>query len=230
MTTRVKESALARLRQFDAGAIANAIETFDVRLRNEGFTDGSVRATFPNLPPVVGYAATARIRCSAPPLTGQPYHDRTDWWNYLLTIPSPRIVIVEDVDERPGLGAFIGHVHANILQALGCIGLATNGSVRDLAAVEQIGFQLFAGSVGVSHAFVHLVDVGVPVTIGGLRVAPGDVVYGDRHGLLTIPLPIIDQLADTTERLLAAQQRIVDFCHAPDFTLDILRKMVRQQE
>ena len=230
MTTRVKESALARLRQFDAGAIANAIETFDVRLRNEGFTDGSVSAMFANLPPVVGHAATARIRCSTPPPTGHRYHDRTDWWTYILTVPAPRIVVVEDVDERPGLGAFIGHVHANILKALGCVGFATNGSVRDLAAVEQIGFQLFAGSLGVSHAFVHLVDVGVPVTIAGLRVAPGDVVYGDRHGLLTVPLPIIDQVADAAERLLAAQQRIVDFCHAPDFSLEILRKMVRQLE
>lgn len=229
MTARAKEGSLARLRQFDAGAIANAIETFDVRLRNEGFADGSVRATFPNLPPVVGYAATARIRCSMPPPTGQPYHDRTDWWNYILTVPAPRIVIVEDVDERPGLGAFIGHVHANILQALGCVAFATNGSVRDLGDVERIGFQLFAGSIGVSHAFVHLVEFGAPVTIAGLRVEPGDVVYGDRHGLMTIPVPIIDRLADAAERLLAAQQRIVDFCHAPDFSLETLRNMVRQR-
>jgi len=228
VTTRVQETSLARLRRFDAGALANAIETFDVRLRNEGFTDGSIRAMFGGLSPAIGYAATARIRCSTPSPTGQPYHDRTDWWNYIQTVPAPRMVIVEDVDDRPGLGAFIGHVHASILQALGCVAYATNGSVRDLEAVERIGFQLFAGSVGVSHAFVHLVEVGGPVTVGGLRVASGDVVYGDRHGLLTIPLPIADRLADEAERLLTLQQRVVDFCHAPDFSLETLRKMVRQ--
>src|SRR5689334_15675528 len=117
-------------RQLDVCAVSNAIETFDVRLRNEGFMDGSIRAMFPELPPVIGHAVTARIRCSTPPPVGHHYHDRTDWWNYILTLPPPRIVVVEDVDEsQPGLGAFNGHVHSKILQALGCVGYLTNGSV-----------------------------------------------------------------------------------------------------
>src|SRR6185295_18982900 len=155
-------------RQLDACAVSNAIEAFDLRLRNEGFMNRNIRALFPELPPVIGHAVTARIRCSTPPPVGHHYHDRTDWWSYILTVPPPRIVVVEDVDERPGFGAFVGHVHAQVLRALGCVGVVTNGSVRDLAAVRRMGFPLFAGGFSVSHAFIHIVVFAEPVQIGGL--------------------------------------------------------------
>ena len=117
------------LHRLDACTVSNAIETFECRLRNEGFADGSIHAVFDDLPPIVGHAVTARIRCSTPPPVGHNYYDRTDWWTYVLTVPPPRIVVVEDVDERPGMGAFVGHVHAQILQSAGMRG------VRD----ERIG-------------------------------------------------------------------------------------------
>src|SRR5581483_9151427 len=101
--------------------VSNAIETFGVRLRNEGFTDRRIHCMFPQLPPVIGYAVTATIRCSTPPPVGHEYADRTDWWNHILKTPAPRIVVVQDVDDTPGLGAFVGEVHADILRALGCV-------------------------------------------------------------------------------------------------------------
>jgi 4-hydroxy-4-methyl-2-oxoglutarate aldolase len=183
---------------------------------------------FDDLPPVVGYAVTARIRCSSPPPVGHNYHDRTDWWNYILTVPAPRIVVVEDVDDRPGLGAFIGHVHASILRALGCVAYVTNGSVRDLPPVRGMGFQLFAKSISISHAFVHLVDFAQPVTVGGLSVASGDIVYGDRHGLLTIPHAILPDIPLVAARMLEQEQRVVELCQSPDFSLERLRSLVRQ--
>src|SRR5438105_1786154 len=128
--TELTPALIDSLRRLDACRVANAIETFDCRLRNEGFADGSVRASFPELPPAIGHAVTARIRGSTPPPVGHAYRDRTDWWSYILTVPPPRIVVVEDVDERPGLGAFVGHVHAQVLRALGCVGVVTNGSVQ----------------------------------------------------------------------------------------------------
>jgi 4-hydroxy-4-methyl-2-oxoglutarate aldolase len=225
---RVNTEPLEAIRQFDGGAISNAIETFDLRLRNEGFADGTVRCVFHDLPPVVGHAVTARVRCSAPPPVGHSYHDRTDWWTYILTVRPPRVVVVEDVDDRPGLGAFIGHVHANILRALGCVAYATNGSVRDLPSVRRIGFQFFAKSVSISHAFVHLVDFAQPVTVGGLRVESGDIVYGDRHGLLTIPPAIVGDIPLVAARMLEQEQRIVELCQSPDFSLERLQTLVRQ--
>jgi 4-hydroxy-4-methyl-2-oxoglutarate aldolase len=224
----VSTELLDAIRQFDGGTISNAIETRDVRLRNEGFADGTIRCVFDDLPPVVGYAVTARIRCSSPPPVGHSYPDRTDWWTYILTVPAPRIVVVEDVDDRPGLGAFIGHVHASILRALGCVAYATNGSVRDLRPVRGIGFQLFAKSISVSHAFVHLVDFAQPITVGGLRVGSGDIVYGDRHGLLTIPPAMVGDIPVIAARMLEQEQRVIELCQSPDFSLERLRTLVRQ--
>ena len=216
-----------RYRRLNASSISNAIETFDVRLRNEGFTDGSVRCLFPDHPPVVGHAVTARIRCSAPPPVGHSYHDRTDWWNYIAGVPAPRLVVVQDIDERPGLGAFVGDVHANILQALGCVAYATNGSVRDLDAVQILGFQFFASTVAVSHAFAHIVDFGQPVEVGGLAVSSGDVLFGDCAGLLSLPAPVIAGIPDAVEGLDRKEAHVIAFCRSPQFSIDGLRTLVR---
>ena len=135
----------------------------------------------------VGHAVTARIHCSAPPAVGHTYYDRTDWWNYILTVPAPRIVVVEDADERPGTGAFVGEVHANILRALGCVAYATNGLVRDLERARARVSAVRLARPARFDGYVHIVDFGEPVTVGGLVVRSGDVLNGDCHGLLSIP-------------------------------------------
>ena len=118
---RLPPALLEQIGRLSTCVVANAIETFDVRLRNAGFADSSVRCIFEEFPPMVGYAATARIRTTDPPMEGHSYYERTDWWNHILTIPTPRVVVIEDMDSPPGLGAFIGEVHASILAALGCL-------------------------------------------------------------------------------------------------------------
>jgi 4-hydroxy-4-methyl-2-oxoglutarate aldolase len=171
-TKPLKPSAeqLQALRQLDASVLANAIETFHTRLRNEGFADGSVHCLFPQMEPMVGYAATIKIRGSAPPTTGGLYPDRTDLWDYIRSLPSPRVVVVQDMATRIGLGSLVGAVHMNILHALGCVGAVTNGSVRDLPAAQSLGFQLFTSRVAVSHAYVHIIEFGTPVEIAGLKI------------------------------------------------------------
>ena len=115
--------------------------------------------------PMVGYAATARLRGGDPPMSGCVYHDRTDWWNSILKVPVPRVVVLEDIDKPPGVGAFLGDMHAAILCALGC-GYVTDGAVRELPRMREAGLQLFAGSVAVSHAYAHIFDLGCAVNVG----------------------------------------------------------------
>ncbi len=228
---RLQAGLVDAFRRLDTCKVANAIETFGVRLRNEGFSDSTIRAVFDDLPPIVGHAVTARVRSSMPPpVAGNNYHDRTDWWNYILTVPPPRVVVVEDTDARPGVGAFIGEVHANILKTLGCVGYATNGAVRDLPRVNGLGFQLLAPHVSVTHSYVHIVDFGEPVTLGGLGIASGDIVYGDCHGLLTLPEEIVEQLPSTVERMSTVERQIIALCQSPDFSIDRLRTLVRERE
>jgi regulator of RNase E activity RraA len=216
-----------RYRALDAPSVSNAIETFDLRLRNEGFADGRLRGLIPNQPPVIGHAVTARIRCSAPPPVGRSYHDRTDWWTYIVSVPAPRLVVVQDLDERPGLGAFVGDVHAHILLALGCVAYATNGTVRDLDEIRTLGFQLFASGAAVSHAFAHIVDFGEPVEIAGLSVSSGDILFGDSSGLLLVPPSIVADVPAAAEQLRRKESHIIALCRSAEFSIAGLRALVR---
>jgi 4-hydroxy-4-methyl-2-oxoglutarate aldolase len=215
-------AVLEALRRYDSPTLANAIETFDVRSRATGFTRGEIRSIFDDLPPMVGYAVTGHIRSVAP--SSQQY-SRHSWWDVVLSVPPPRIVVLQDLDDPPGLGAFWGEVQANIHRALGCLGTVTNGAVRDLDAVRALPFHYFATKVSVSHAYVHLVDFGTPVTVGGLAVETGDLLHADRHGVLSVPPSIAAQLPDASDRILAKEKTIIDFCRSAGFSVGGLKEL-----
>ena len=220
---------LEALRRLDACTLANAIETFHERLRNEGFMGHAVRCLFPNLQPMIGYAATVTIRGSAPPTTGNLYTERTDWWDYIESLPAPRIVVVQDKAARPGLGSLVGAVHMNILRALHCTGVVTNGSVRDIPAAESAGFHYFAGSVAVSHAYVHIIEIGKPVEIDGLKIRSGDLLHGDLHGVQNIPLDLAPGLPAVAAKITAQEQALIALCRSPEFSIQKLRAAVKRK-
>ncbi len=221
------EKDLDALRQFDTCMVANAIDSSNVRLRNTGFADGSIHCMFPDAPPTVGYAATARLRSGEPPIAGGSFRDRADFWNSILQIPAPRILVLQDMDEPPGRGAFVGDMHAAILKALGCIGYLTNGAVRELPAVRALGVQLFAGSVAVSHAYAHIFDVGATVKVGGMEVHPGDLLHGDRHGVLTVPMEFATKIPEVAVRLQRVEQTVIEFCQSGAFSVAKLREIMK---
>jgi 4-hydroxy-4-methyl-2-oxoglutarate aldolase len=223
----IQDAVLDALRRVDTCSVANAIETFEVRLRNTGFASSEIRCMFEDFPPMVGYAATARLRTGSPPIVGRMYHDRTDWWNSIMQAPAPRIAVVQDMDERRGVGAFLGDMHGAILRALGCIGYVTDGAVRELPRVRELGLQLFAGNVAVSHAYAHLFDFGAAANVGGLEVQPGDLLHGDRHGLLTVPKEIAAEIPAVVERQRRTQRKVIDFCQSKDFSVDGLRRVLK---
>ena len=216
--------ALEGLRHIDACLLANAIETFHERLRNEGFVDRSVRCIFPEFQAMAGFAATLKIRGSDPPTADGCFPERTDWWDYVLSVPNPRVVVIQDVSERPGLGSMIGGLHMNILRRLNCVGVVTNGSVRDIPAAREIGFHLFAGGISVSHAYVHIVEVGQPVEIGGMKVQSGDLLHGDLHGVQSVPLDIAERVPAVAAAIRAQKQLLIDFCRSKEFTLKKARE------
>ncbi|MGB2669484.1 MAG: RraA family protein [Candidatus Acidiferrum sp.] len=225
---QVSPASLEQLRRIGTCIIASAIETFQVRLPNTGFSNSSVRCMFEERLPIAGYAATARIRSVNPPMEGRGYYyERTDWWNHILSLPAPRIVVIEDVDNPPGLGAFIGEVNANILLALGSVGMITNGSVRDLEHVELTRFQMFAGGVSVSHAYAHVFDFGCPVEVGGLKIRPGDLIHGDRHGFQTVPMEIADRIPAAAHEILHRRQHLIGLCRATNFSVEKLREAIQ---
>ncbi len=220
---------IEKLGALDTCTVSNAIERLNVRLRNEGFVSGAVRCQFPHLPPLVGYAATARIRTASPPVNHRCYHDRMDWWSYLASLPQPRVMVLQDADPQPGVGAFVGEIHAVIGRALHCLGCVTNGAVRDLPAVEALRFQLFSGSVAVSHSYAHIIEFGEPVEICGLKIHSGDLVHGDRHGVLTIPLTVASDVPAEAHKILQKEHELIEFCRSPEFSLDELSKRIHNE-
>ncbi len=215
------------LKGLDTCSVSNAIERLTERLRNVGFAGRTIRRITASPTSLVGFAATVRIRCSHPPMPGQVYSDRTDWWNYILTVPTPRVIVIEDMDAEPGMGTLLGEVHAHILQALDCVGGITNGAVRDVSAVETMGFQLFAASLGVSHSYAHIIEFGGTVDVEGMTVHSGDLLHGDIHGVLTVPKEIVGEIPATVAKIREHERQIIDLCHSPEFSLEKLRHAVK---
>jgi len=222
------DQELGKLRQFDTCMIASAVETFNVRLHNTGFTGGRVRSMFPDHAPMVGYAVTARLRSSEPPIEGGSFHDRAEFWSHIQQCPSPRVLVLEDMDRPTGQGAFVGDMHAAILKALGCVGCVTNGAVRELPGVRDLGLELFAEAAAVSHAYAHIFDMGATVAVDGMEVRPGDLLHGDQHGVMTIPLEIAPAIHDVAIGLRDSQKKVIEFCRSPDFSVQGLAEVMKR--
>ena len=215
------------LRKITSPSVANAIETFTVRPREEGNLSSDIRALFPEMGPMVGYAVTALIRAERGPIEGHRA-SLFAWWDVIQTIPAPRVIVVHDLDNPRGQGAQWGEVQANIHRALGCVGVVTDGSVRDLEEVRALGFQFCAAHVSVSHANVHMVDFGIPVKVGGVWIKPGDLIHGDQHGVVTIPHETAADIPAAIAKVEAMEKRIISVCQSPDFTAEKLKAVYKE--
>ena len=212
MPSELDPSVLEALKRYDSPTLANAIELFDVRPRDEGYMGHEVRCLFPDLGVMVGYAATATMRAR-----GAGASDPEPLTSHVQSVPGPRIVVVQDLDDEPAHGALWGEVMATTFTALDCLGTVTNGSVRDLDEAHTIGFRFFAPAVTVSHGYARVEDVGEPVRVGGLTVRPGDLLHADKHGVLLIPHEIAAELPAVADRVIAAEQEFIGWIRSPEF-------------
>ncbi len=228
MPPNLTSEEFERLRGLGTPRVANAIERFRIRLRNEGYGDGSIHCLFPELGPMLGYAATLKVRSVNPPTEREHYLEHTQWWDHVLAVPAPRLLVIEDLDAPMPGGAFLGEVHASILQALHCLGALTNGAVRDLPEVRAAKFHFFAGCVSVSHAYVHIVEVGQGVTVAGLRISPGDLIHADGHGVVSVPLAVAPEIPRVSAQIEEEEQRIIGLCRSDNFSVERLRDLVRE--
>ena len=228
MRTPLTSDQIKQLRTFNTCIISDAIDTFGVRLRNEGFATAGFRCLFKNLPPLVGYAATCKVRSAQPPIVGSHYIERTDWWKHITSVPSPRVVVMQDTDQEPGTGAFLGVVHVNILKALGCVGAVTNGAARELHGIEASEFQVFAGRLAISRAYIHIVEFGGPVEVGGLKIQPGDLIHGDRHGIINVPQALASQLPAEAARIAEKEKQVIELSQKPGASYEELGQALRE--
>jgi regulator of RNase E activity RraA len=166
------------------------------------------------------------MRSSATPVNGKCYYQHPEFWKYIASIAGPKFLVIQDADHSPGVGALLGEAYARISRAFGCMACLTNGAVRDLPGIEALGYQIFSGSVAVSHAYAHVVDYGDPVEIGGLRIAPGDLLHGDLHGVHSIPGGAAGDLAGVAEQVLRDDRRLFELTERQDFSPATLSAML----
>ncbi len=212
---------LLALKRYDTPTVANAIESFGVRSFSDGYMSPAIKSIFPNLGPMVGFAVTGTMRARE---KSERRYARGDWYDLVVSLPKPRVIVMQDLDDEP-CGAYWGEIQTNVHKALGCAGIVTNGGVRDLREVEAAGFQYYAGSVMVSHAYVHLEDAGVPVQVGGVEVRTGDIVHADLHGVQIVPAELVRDLPAACEELIVKERRIISYCQSAEFTVEGLKKI-----
>ena len=215
------------LRKFSTPTISNAIECFNVHPHNEGFMTPDIKCMFPELGTMVGYAVTARMQANVA-AAGNMTVPVTKYWEYILTMPTPRVAVIQDIAPQP-VGSLWGDVNSSIHRALGVQGVVTSGGVRDLDGVQKTGFHFFARAILVSHAYNHLIDFGTNVEVGGLTVHPGDLLAADRHGVILIPADIAAEVAGVSRKIEELETEIITYCQSQNFTpqgLDKVRKDV----
>lgn len=201
---------LELLRRYDTPTICNVIELFEVRPRNTGYMDGRVRACFPEMAPIAGYASTATIRTAFARAEGAVYSSLDEQVQAFSEIPGPPIVVFQDLDDPP-VAATFGEIMCATYQAFGAAGLVTSGAARDLDQVRRLGFPAFSNGVICAHGYSHIVSIHTPVRVGGIAVHPGDLLHADANGVTSVPNEIGSEVAQAAAEYVAAEGVILDF-------------------
>jgi 4-hydroxy-4-methyl-2-oxoglutarate aldolase len=208
---------LARLTQFDTPTISNTIELFEIRPRSAGYMDGRIRACFPEMAPIAGYAATATMRCAEPKRQGDVYGSLDEQVDRFAELPGTPIVVFQDLDDPP-VAATFGEIMCTTYKSFGAAGLITSGAARDLDQVRRLGFPAFSNGAICSHGCSHILDLHSTVRVGGLTIRAGDLMHADANGVTSIPMEIADQIADVAAEFVAAEAIVLDYLKqgAPD--------------
>ncbi len=218
--TELDDATRDGLLALDTPTVCNALEAVDVNRRARGFNVRPFVCVRPELPPILGYARTVRIRAAHKPAS-RP--DTDGYYSYIAEGgPLPSIAVIEDVDEVPGHGAYWGEVNTNIHYGLGCLGVVTNGSVRDIPD-SQANFQMLAGMINPSHAWVNVVDWGLPVNVHGMEVQDQVLVHADQHGAVVIPMESAAAVVEEAAKIMARERIVIEAAQKPGFNMEKLR-------
>jgi regulator of RNase E activity RraA len=226
----ITDEVLADLRSLDTPTVCNALEVVAPDRRATGFTVDPLVCARPDLPPIVGFARTVRIRARrGDERSGREAAEaRVGYYSYVAEGGArPSVMVIQDLDDPPGFGAWWGEVNTHLHRGLGCAGCVTDGSIRDLDDLAE-GFQLLAGRVGPSHAFVHVVDFGSAVTVAGMEVADGDLIHADRHGAVVVPSEVASQVKAAAELIARREAVLIAASKQADFDIEALRSAFRE--
>lgn len=215
------------LKKCDTPTVNNVIELFDVRSHTEGFLHHSIRALFPELPPMVGHAVTMTCRLSEKFDGPAPLNDTSRQVEAILAVPAPRVWVIKDVEDGE-TGACFGELGAATYMAFGCVGVVSSGGLRDTPAVRKRKLPLFSRTQNVSHGYPHILALNEPVEVGGVTIRPGDLLHGDADGVTTVPVDLAPQVAELCRKFLAAEKEWLDYVDSGKATVEGVRDALKR--
>ncbi|MFH1744285.1 MAG: RraA family protein [bacterium] len=225
MSADLSPELIEKLLSVDSPTVSNAIEALQVRSRREGYMGPRIQCRFPHLGAVVGYATTCTIVEYDEQYPPDP-KERFRWIESIANSPKPSICVVKDMCHRKGWSSHWGEIMGTLIQVLGAVGIVTDGAVRDMEALEQMGMKVWSEYVVVSHGHIDVGEADVPVEVGGLIVKPGDILHADLNGVVSIPADVLDRLPDAIDRLLDAERKTIREFREKGYDLEAHRKQI----
>jgi regulator of RNase E activity RraA len=217
---QVGQTIIDGFKEFDSATVFNAMVE-KLGLPNEAYTDHTIRCLLPELGRAVGFAMTAEVTTNDP---DSPALDWTDYYQLLEHSAGPLIAVIKDVDSRPGRGACFGDGMATLHKRLGVVGIVVEGTVRDLAGIRQVELPIFAWGSVPGHGVFHLTRFNTPVTVGQLRIRPGDLIVADSDGCVRIPTGQAEDILKLAGEIRAREAELFEFYRSPDFTVHKMRE------
>jgi regulator of RNase E activity RraA len=218
MPKTLTSQQLAALQAIDTPTICNAIETFDVRGRVEGFLGLDIRCLLPSLGTMVGYAITLTVDSTTPdvPRSSAAW---LAWLEAMEASPKPSVLVMKDIGPQPRRSAHFGEVMGTVARRLGVTGIVTDGGLRDILELERLGLRCFGPGLVPSHGNPRLIEINVPVRIDGVLIEPGDLLHGDVNGMTTIPLSIAGRVAEAAATIREAEATLMEYIKGPEFSV-----------
>lgn len=223
MNTEYIKKALKRLELIDTPTICNALELIDPSRRNFGYTDEIMHCFRPEMHPVCGIAKTATCRSFRPAnkIAEELKAERVKYYTYIDEGDYPKIIVMQDLDGvHRSHGPFWGEFNTRIHKSLGCVGVVTDGSIRDAPNLPD-GIQLISAGMKPSHGNIHIVDYNTQVNVAAMVVIPGDIVHADIHGAVTFPLNWVEEVIKKAAEFVDSEEPVLEACRSnPNLTLD----------
>jgi 4-hydroxy-4-methyl-2-oxoglutarate aldolase len=223
MNTPLSPQEIEELRAIDTPTICNAIETFRIRGRLEGFLGMDIRCLLPDLGSMIGYAVTATVD-STTPEAAQDEQAWLKWMQAMQASPKPAVLVFKDVGPQPRKSAHLGEVMGTVARRLGVIGIITDGGVRDILELKQLRFHCFAAGLAPSHGNPRLLEFNCPVVIDGVRIETGNLLHGDINGVTLIPQSIASQVAAAAASVRQREAEQMAYVNSHEFTLEGLHQ------
>jgi regulator of RNase E activity RraA len=215
---------ISQLQSIDSPTLSNAIERLHVRPLTSGYAGYDLRCVYPELESMVGYAVTCTADSTSEDATSA--RGLLPLWEALEEAPKPVVLVIKDIGTDRTRSCHLGEVMATTAKALGAVGCVSDGGLRDILEIKQLGgFQLFCPGFTVSHGNPVICDVNVEVELSGLPIAPGDLLHGDVNGLLSVPEEALDSVVEEVGKVREAEAKLLELARSSDFSVQALKDL-----